>query len=144
MSTSKVGSTNIFILPVCPRNHYLVTTSTKCSIPHHPPPRQSEISQSSQQIHADDFSTKNQGTRVNSIVGGRNEQASLISRNTHGRNISTMHSQRRVGHSKAVTETSPNTTGSNEADTNADTCCLGQNVIPILYTNQSADVYPYS
>ena len=32
----------------------------------------------------------------------------------------------------------------NEADMNADTCCLGQNIIPIAYTNRSANVYPYN
>ena len=54
-----------------------------------------------------------------------------------------MHTHRRVGRAKAVTEPSPNTTGSNEADTNAYTFCFGQNFIPIAYTNRSADVYPY-
>ena len=31
----------------------------------------------------------------------------------------------------------------NEADSNADTCCLGANFIPIRMTNRTADVYPY-
>jgi hypothetical protein len=32
----------------------------------------------------------------------------------------------------------------NECDTNADTCCLGQNFIILLYTsNRTADVYAY-
>jgi hypothetical protein len=45
-----------------------------------------------------------------------------------------------------VTETiepSPNTPGVNECDTNADTCCLGQNFIVLNYTNRTADVYAY-
>ena len=32
----------------------------------------------------------------------------------------------------------------NEADSNADNCCLGQNFVPLSYTNWSADVYLYS
>ena len=79
-----------------------------------------------------------------SIMGGQNEKASLISRNNNGRNISSMHTHRWVGRTKVVTEPDHNTTCSNEVDSNADTCCLGQNVIPIEYTNQSAGVYPFS
>ena len=45
---------------------------------------------------------------------------------------------------KAFTEESdPGTVGANEADSNADTCCLGRNFIVISYTNRTADVYPY-
>ena len=40
-------------------------------------------------------------------------------------------------------EPAPNTVAVNEADSNADTCCLGKNFIPLQYTNKSADVYPY-
>ena len=76
-------------------------------------------------------------------MGGRNEQASLRSRNTNGRNIFSMHTHRSFGYAKSVTDTAPNITGYNEADTNSDTCCLGQNFIFIAYTNQSADIYPY-
>ena len=108
-----------------------------------PSPRQTEISQTSQQTHYDYFVMMTQGGRGASIMGGRNEQASLRSRNTNGRNISSMHTYRRVGRSKSVTYPNPNTTGSNGAYTNADTCRLVQNFIPIAYTNRSADVYPY-
>ena len=37
----------------------------------------------------------------------------------------------------------PNITAANETDTNADTCCLGQNFVIISYTSRIADVYPY-
>lgn len=37
----------------------------------------------------------------------------------------------------------PNTRAANEADTNADTCCLGQNFLILHYTNRVADVYAY-
>ena len=54
-----------------------------------------------------------------------------------------MHTHRRVGCAKVVTEPDPNTTGPNEDDTNSNMCLLGQNCIPISYTNRLADVYPY-
>ena len=53
-----------------------------------------------------------------------------------------MQTHKRVGNAKSVTEPAPSTTGSNEADTNVNTCCLGQNCIPIANTNQLVDVYP--
>ena len=37
----------------------------------------------------------------------------------------------------------PGTKAANEADTNADTCCLGTNFTVLSYTNRTADVYPY-
>ena len=39
--------------------------------------------------------------------------------------------------------TKPGTKARNEADTNADTCCLGTNFTVLSYTNRTADVYPY-
>ena len=77
-------------------------------------------------------------------MGGHNEQADLRSHNTNGRGISYVITRRGVGRAMAVTEPDVNTSAQNEADTNADTCCLGQNFIPLYYTNRSADVYPYS
>lgn len=38
----------------------------------------------------------------------------------------------------------PNTVAANEADSNADTCCLGQNFVVLQYTNRVADVYAYN
>ena len=102
------------------------------------------MSQTNQQPHADDFSAITQGNRGASIMGGQNEQEYLRSRNTNGRNISNVHTHRRFVHAKEVTDPDPNTTGSNEADTNADMCCFDQNFIPIAYTNRLEDVYPYS
>ena len=37
----------------------------------------------------------------------------------------------------------PSTSAWNEADSNADTCCLGKNFIVLEYTQRTADVYPY-
>ena len=42
-----------------------------------------------------------------------------------------------------MSEPSPNTSGINECDTDADTCCLGQNFIVYKYTRRTADVYAY-
>ena len=55
-----------------------------------------------------------------------------------------MFSKRRIGRDTAVSEPDPNTYATTESDTNADTCCLGVNSIPMEYTNQTADTYPYS
>ena len=85
-----------------------------------------------------------QGTRGDSIMGGRNEQAYLRRRNTNGGNISSIYTHRMVGGAKEVTEPDPNTTGSNDANTNTNTCYIGQNFIFIAYTNLSEYVYPYS
>ena len=43
----------------------------------------------------------------------------------------------------SVDEPTQNTYGFNEADTNANTCFLGEHFIPISYTNRTEDVYPY-
>ena len=85
-----------------------------------------------------------QKTRGASIMFGKNEQAYFRSRNTNGRNISRMHTHRRFGSAKKVTELDPKITGSNEDDTKTDTCCIVNCFIPIVYTNRWADVYPYS
>ena len=42
-----------------------------------------------------------------------------------------------------VVESTPGAIALNESDTNADTCCLGQNFAILSYTNRTADVYPY-
>ena len=65
------------------------------------------------------------------IMGGRNDQQRLRSRNPHINNVIT----KRVL-SQAITKMpkpSPNTSAQNEADSNADTCCLGRNFIPLQY-----------
>ena len=43
----------------------------------------------------------------------------------------------------SVREPKAGTTAYNEADSNADTCCLGKNFIVLSFTNRTADVYPY-
>ena len=80
------------------------------------------------------------------IMGGRNEQAYQRQQGPGGyRRVRNVISKRVI--SKSITkmpELAPNTVANNEADTNADTCCLGKNFIPLSYTNRSADVYPYT
>ena len=85
-----------------------------------------------------------QGTICSLIMGGQNEQASLRNRNTNGSNIYNVHTHRRVCRANSVTDPAPNTTGYNEADTNSNTCCLGQKVFPLAHKYWSSDVYPYS
>ena len=53
-------------------------------------------------------------------------------------------SKGRIGKSKAVPEKSADTVAMNKSDTNDDTCCMGTNFIPLVYTNKSANVYPYN
>lgn len=45
--------------------------------------------------------------------------------------------------SSKVKEPAAGTVALNETDSNADTCCLGQNFIVLSYTNRTADVFPY-
>ena len=42
-----------------------------------------------------------------------------------------------------VAEPSPYTAGINECDTEADTCCLGENFIVYKYTRRTANVYAF-
>ena len=73
-------------------------------------------------------------------MGGRNEEAQ-----TRGnRSVNNVISKLTVAKAHAVHEPPENMVAVNEADSNADTCCLGQNFTPLSYTNRSADVYPYS
>ena len=78
-------------------------------------------------------------------MGGRNEQASLRSRNTNDiravvsnpRNFSLVDSALSYKEAPAGTE------ANNESDTNADTCCLGANFAVLSMTHRSAYVFPY-
>ena len=77
------------------------------------------------------------------IMGGRNEQTDLRTRN---RNIRAMATKRVIGSFDSAPKFSEPKEGvcaNNESDTNADTCCLGTNFKVLSYTNKTADVYPY-
>ena len=61
------------------------------------------------------------------------------------KNISNIRSHRIVAKATPIRhEPNPGTIATNDADTNADTCCLGSNFIPINQSNRSAGVHPYS
>lgn len=81
-----------------------------------------------------------------SIIRERNEQARQCQRNGPcSRRISNIILKRVICKFRnKMPEPIPNTAANNEADTNANTCCLGKNFIPLSYTNRSADVYHYN
>ena len=79
-------------------------------------------------------------TAHNSIMGGRNEQAS----NLEKRRAAAVASKRHVrSTTKSWNDPPPNTMADNECDTNADTCCLGKNFVVLTPTFRTADVYAY-
>ena len=85
----------------------------------------------------------NRGNERSTMMGGRSEQSELRTRNRGIRAITT---KRTIGSSTIKAsgiEPSAGTVATNEADSNADTCCLGSNFIVLSYTNKTADVYPY-
>ncbi len=97
-----------------------------------------------------EITTQNQGQDQSqsqgSIMGGRNEQQQLRSRNSANRSASNVRSKRKVASYEStsnVSVPSEGTISDCEADTNADTCCLGSSFLPIAFTNRTADVYPY-
>ena len=91
-------------------------------------------------------------TSNQNFMGGRNEQASIRSRNTNNNqsgniSLSSLRTgERTVAATKAsfaASESPAGTIAANETDSNADTCVLGKNFIILNYTQRSADVYPY-
>ena len=79
---------------------------------------------------------------IESIMGGRNEQAFLRSCN----DLQTWNvlSKQITREANEVPESHAGTVAIIEVNTNADICCLGNNFIPLAYTNRSAVVYPYN
>ena len=100
--------------------------------------------------HSSHISAVTMGTQMHhqfqgGMMDGCNEQGQQRGRNPAYRNIHNVITKRRaIWTIQRVPEPKANTIAQNEADTNADTCCLGRNFIPIAYTNKSADVYPYN
>ena len=96
-------------------------------------------------VHRGDDSLAQHSQGMVSIMGGRNEQASLRSRNTN--NIRAVVSKPRnvslVDSALSYKEAPAGTEANNESDTNADTCCLGANFAVLSMTHRSADVFPY-
>ena len=83
------------------------------------------------------------------VMGGRNDQASIRSRNPTGGNrtvraVKVMRISSNVSSAyHSLGEPLPGTSAVNEMDSNADTCCLGSNFIVLAMTQRTADVYPY-
>ena len=92
----------------------------------------------------DTVSVRSQVSQIstsNSIMGGRNEQAS----SREARRAAAVVTKRHVQSSQAKSwhDPPPNTLAENECDTNADTCCLGRNFVVLNPTFRTADVYAY-
>ena len=107
------------------------------------------VNQLSRQVSAISSSQNNNGNTssgYSSIMGGRNEQASLRSRNSNNIGLSTVITHRQVAETSSVPNVEqpiPGVISSNEMDSNADTCCAGSNFVVLQMTRRTADVYPY-
>jgi hypothetical protein len=111
-------------------------------VPVPPPPPLPINGHGDQRSTVSEVTTDNRNNPTHSIMGGRNEQASLRSRNSNICQIRTSTRHIRTSNTRNI-EPPVGQTGHCESDSNADTCCLGQNFIPIHITNRTADVYPY-
>jgi hypothetical protein len=100
---------------------------------------QSQVSNLQQQIQS---IQRNNGDDVSalsgSLVGGRTAAG-------QHRNVKKVRVINSVQHTNdpVVQHSIPNTISANETDTNADTCCLGNNYAVLRFTNRSATVAPY-
>ena len=70
-----------------------------------------------------------------SIMGGRNEQASLRYHNNNCE-IRNVLSKGRIRKARTLPGLPAKTVATNEAENSADTCSLGTNFIPLAYKNQ--------
>ena len=83
-----------------------------------------------------------------SIMGGRNEQANMISKNNSNYrsvravNAKRINSQVTTG-SYDIESPEPGNISDIRLDMNADTCCLGSNFTVLHMTSRTEDVYPY-
>ena len=103
------------------------------------------VSNNSPPTHSVPVSNRSQVSQMttnNSIMGGRNEQAS----NRQARRAAAVVTKRQVqsAHkSRSWTDPPVNTTADNKCATNTDTCCLGKNFLVVHSTYRTADVYAY-
>ena len=98
------------------------------------------------QINGDGRSQVSQvsiGTNANSIMGGRNRQ--IQNRQNNQRNIASIKVRTIATNNSGerVSEPRPGVQANVEMDSNADTCCLGQNFVVLHYTQRAAEVYAY-
>ena len=90
-------------------------------------------------------------TRGTTMMGGRNDQANMRqNQQRQDGHINAVCTSVRYSHQSKVQvstakvqEPPAGQVSTNEADSNADTCCLGNNFVILSYTNKTADVYPY-
>ena len=82
-----------------------------------------------------------------SIMGGRNKQEKMRSRNNgndrsvRAVNVKRIYAQVTTG-GYDIEDPEPGNISVNELDTNADTCCLGSNFTVLKMTSRTADLYP--
>ena len=87
------------------------------------------------------------GRIPSSIIVGRNEQASISSRNKSGDRSIYKVKVRISSHSNSkctISETHPGTLSTRKMDSNANTYCLGTNFIVIEMTESTSNVHPYN
>ena len=80
-------------------------------------------------------------------MGGRNEQANLISSNNgNDRSVRAVKTKRINAQVTTgdydIEEPEPGNISVNELNTKADTCCLGSNFTVLRLTSRTSDVYP--
>ena len=83
-------------------------------------------------------------------MGGRNEQADLISRNNNHSNACLVHAVKVKRINSQVTsngynidDLKPGTIAVNNLNANADTCCLVSNFTVLQMTSRNSNIYPY-
>ena len=140
---SRAGGTNMIPPPPPPSVIHVASSTPQY---HMPPPPNGPVPPPPPPPVSDDVSRISQAS---SMMGGRNDQAQRSGRHFQGdRNsgIGMIKSSRRKIQSMGIQDyqqypsSPPNTLGWNESDTNADTCCLGQNFRVLEYTERTADV----
>ena len=111
---------------------------------------QDNIRSIQQRISAIESNTGDGQSRTSGLImGGRNEQANMRSRNNindhsvRAVNVKRINAQVTTGNYD-IEEPEPGKISVNELDTNADKCFLGSNFMVLKMTSRTADVYPYN
>ena len=110
---------------------------------------QDNIRSIQQRMSAIELNTGDGQSRASgSIMGGRNEQANMRSRENgndcplQAVNVKRIIAQVTTGGCD-IEEPEPGNISVNDLDTNADTCCLSSNFTVLQMTSRTVDVYPY-
>lgn len=106
--------------------------------------RNKAVSQATMDNNVDNRNTDaNNEEKRTTMMAGRREKTNLQTRN---RGVVVLTAKRAIGASRAKgisLELDAGTAVNNEADSNAEICCLGSNFIALAYANKMADVYLY-